>query len=463
MNFVARLFLLASFLVPTLVVPTLVVPTVASAQAECPVDYVGCHTGDVDFHHRDALFDGVMIDTGWVPSGSALQARFAVYVGGSTEVDLGGTAVTSWPAALDVAVPGRPGTGRLAIDYGIEIVARVRFDVTVLGVRYTWESDILSGIPSDLRMADELIFDPFVLPPSDPRPVVVYDETAPVRIYNLGLSPITGVSGGFAVDAVASLEASYRTNWIDIGDAVTPIEIEGASSLVRPDMGLGGFGAAKDLIILPNGTIDYDGVVTLTPRFYIEVVGRRFDLPIADIPVPLVDIGAATDFAPATVHVPLPDIRVEPRSLSFPDLVRGEVADDAFTIHNDGEATLEVTVGEVESPFSAGATTITLAPGASEVVTVSFSPIDGGPANAILLVGSNDPDQPVVTVRLDGFGAGDWSDAGVADGGISGDGGFVPVDGGCACRASAPSGAGRHAWLLLPLFGLLVWRRRRLS
>src|SRR5690606_29029694 len=75
----------------------------------CEPDQVGCHSADVDFHHEDVLFDGIMLDSGWVPSGSPLQVRFAVFAGGSTVVDLGGTAMTSWPAALEVAVPGRAG------------------------------------------------------------------------------------------------------------------------------------------------------------------------------------------------------------------------------------------------------------------------------------------------------------------------------------------------------------------
>jgi len=202
-----------------------------SPRADCPPDHVGCHRADVDFHHRDALFDDVMLDSGWVPAGSPLQVRFAVFLGGSTEVDLGGTAVTSWPPALDVAVPGRPGTGRLAMNYGLEIIARVRFDVTVAGARYTWEGDIPipGGIPRDLRLADELIFDPFVLPPSEPRPVLIWDDTDVVTVLNVDITdsliPIPGIGGGFLVDAVGSLEGAYQTDRIEVSDAVGPIEM----------------------------------------------------------------------------------------------------------------------------------------------------------------------------------------------------------------------------------------------
>ncbi|MCZ7687703.1 MAG: hypothetical protein M5U28_56760 [Sandaracinaceae bacterium] len=237
----------------------------------CPLDHIGCHTEDVDFHHRDALFDDVMLDSGWVPAGSPLQVRFALFLGGSTEVDLGGTAVTSWPPALDVAVPGRPGTGRLAINYGLEIVARIRIDVEVAGVRYTWEGDIPipGGIPRDLRLFDQSIFDPFVLPPSEPRPVTAWDDTDLVTVLDVDLTdaliPIPGIGGGFLVDAVGSLEGATRPTASEISDALTDITTEGESVVVRADPGAVELGAFKEYTVLPHGTIGYDGVITLFP------------------------------------------------------------------------------------------------------------------------------------------------------------------------------------------------------
>ena len=60
----------------------LALPAIARAQVECPPDAIGCHAEDVDFRHRSALFDDVMLDTGWVPAGSPLQVRFGLMLGG---------------------------------------------------------------------------------------------------------------------------------------------------------------------------------------------------------------------------------------------------------------------------------------------------------------------------------------------------------------------------------------------
>lgn len=434
----------------------------------CPLDHVGCHTEDVDFHHRDALFDDVMLDSGWVPAGSPLQVRFALFLGGSTEVDLGGTAVTSWPPALDVAVPGRPGTGRLAINYGLEIVARIRLDVEVAGVRYTWEGDIPipGGIPRDLRLADQSIFDPFVLPPSEPRPVTAWDDTDLVTVLDVDLTdaiiPIPGIGGGFLVDAVGSLEGSYQTDRIEVSDAVTDITMEGESVIVRADPGAAELGAFKEYTVLPYGTIGYDGVITLFPRLYVEIAGRRFDLTLAEIPLNVVDLSAETRFEPALVHVPLPDVRVEPTALALGEVPIGASAERLVTVFNDGEAELWVRMEDPAAPFSVSATSLTIPPFSSTRLAVRYSPTLPGDASAVLVLSTNDPDEPRVVLRLSGLGAGEL-DASAPDAGAFDDAGYGgTMAGGCGCRASGASPAG-VALALPALLGLLFVRRARRS
>jgi MYXO-CTERM domain-containing protein len=434
--------------------------------AECPPDAVGCHTQDVDFHHRDALFDSVMLDSGWVPSGSPLQVRFAVFIGGETEVDMGGTAVTSWPPALDVAVPGRPATGRLSIDYGIEIIARIRIDVSVAGTHYTWEGDIPipGGIPRDLRMADETTFDPFVLPLADPRPITAWDDTDPVTVLDVDLTdaiiPIPGIGGGFLVDAVGSLEGSYQTDRIEISDAIEDITEEGASVVVHADPGADDLGGAKDYTVLPHGTIGYDGVITLFPRLYVEIAGRRFDLTIAEVPLNIVDLSADTAFEPASVHVPLPEVRVVPTTLSLGEIAIGGTSERLVSVYNDGEADLVVTVADPVAPFAAGTPSLTIPPRSAEHLTVRFEPAMAGDASAVLLLATNDPDDPLVSIRLSGTGTGE-PDAGLdLDGGVGEDAGSGYVTaGGCGCRASG-SGSAPGALVVLGLVALVLRRRR---
>ena len=433
----------------------------ARAQEDCPPDAVGCHAEDVDFQHRDALFDDVMFDSGWVPAGAPLQVRFALFLGGSTQVDMGGTSVTAWPPPLDASVLGRPGTGRLAINYGLEIIARIRFDVTVAGARYNWEGDIPipGGVPADLRMADEMVFDPFLLPP-DAVPATVMDETGAIRVINYDISdsliPIPGISGGFVLTATAGLEAAYLTHRIVVDDAVDAIETEGASVVVRADPEAPELGGAKDVRLTPEGLVTYDGTITLAPSLFISIAGRRFDLLISDLPIPIGPFDSNTDFNTAEVHVPLPDIRVDPTSLAFENTRVGDSTQLLLTVHNDGEAPLEVSVREPAPPFSSAETGLMVPPSSSARLAIDFEPFTSGDRSAVLFLASNDPDEPLVTVQLNGTAFGS-ADAGVsADGGEGGS----PTDGGCSCRAARPS-TGRLGWIPLLGLGWLVSRVRR--
>ena len=111
----------------------------------------------------------------------------------------------------------------------------------------------------DLRLADTLEFDPFVLPGAMPRPVAAWDDTDMVRVFEVDLTdaiiPIPGIGGGFTLEAVAELEGTYRTERIEVGDAIAPIFMENAPTVVRPDPGAAGFGAAKDTTVLPVGIL----------------------------------------------------------------------------------------------------------------------------------------------------------------------------------------------------------------
>lgn len=433
--------------------------------AQCPDDAVGCHEEGVAFHWREGFFDSVMLDSGWVPAGSPLQVRVALFAGGETEIDLAGTSFTWWPAPLSESVPGLPGTGLFSVDYGIEFVARVRFDVTVAGVHYSWEGDIPTGsIPRDLRLAAMAGFDSMLLPPQTPRPVMIADTTERIEVVGLdlgGMIGIPGVSGGFALEVEGALDATYQTVRIEIGDAVTPITTEGASTVAGPDAGETDFGASKDVVIQPIGQLDYDGAINLYPVFYVEVPGRRFDLGLPSIPVPVVDLGREVVFDPATVHVPLPDADITPRELDFGRVEVGARRALTVELGNDGETPLRVVPRTPRLPFSVLIDEVTIPPGDSRTMEVRFEPERAEALEAMLFLETDDPDEPLVVIRLSGEGIG----GAVADAGMGGDdaGPGAPggiTGGGCACGVTRPAGASAP-WLLLVGLALTIALRRR--
>ncbi len=444
----------------------------ARAAAQCPKDAAGCFDDEVMFMWSDALFTTIDLDSGWVPAGSPLQVRVGIHLGGTTEVDLLGTAYAYWPAPLSIDVEGLTDGGRFLVDYGLEITARIRFDVSVAGVRYTWEGDIPipGGIPRDLRMAAETTFDSFLLPPATPRPVVVSDSTERIEVVMAGLGsiiPVPGVDGGFVLAAEGRLSASYRTNRVVISRDEAPLLptllIEAEDQVVQlGGAGTSGWGASEDVVVQPTGTVEYTGSIGLFPGFYIEVAGRRFDLPIATFDVPVLETDAIADFEPEVVHVPLPDVRIEPTSVDFGRARVGERVEETVTVFNDGEAPLVITPRPTDAPFDSTAIEVTLPPRASRPLAIGFMPDRTGTLTGAIVLDTNDPDRAIVTIRLVGEGT-PAPDAGAADAGRGDGGATISTAGGCGCRAagSASAPGTRAAVGLIALLGLVAGRRVR--
>ena len=419
---------------------------------------------DVDFHYREeGIFRDVSFDSGWVPPGSPIQLRIVFFLGGNTEIDMGGTVLTSWPAPITVEVPGRPGTGALRMDYGIEVAVMLRFDVTVAGVRYTWTGNIpIPELPEDIRMTDESGFDPWLLPGALVRPVTVRDTTEPVPVVRYdalgGLIPVPGVGGGIAVTLQGDLTVGYQSDRIVVGDA-RPIEMEGATTVTGPDAHDGeGFGPAKDVVLHPEGTLFFDGVLIASPTLYLTFAGSRMDYPLAMIPIPVADVASDVIFDDQMVHVPLPDIRLTPTAVDFGAIDAGTTAEQIVTVANDGEAELVVTIREPAAPFVVEPTAITLPPRTEGRITVRYAPPMAGADAAMVFVESNDPDESLLVLRLSGEATGaelPVSDAGAPDAGpVAGPG----SEGGCGCR-TAPARRSPGFALVAPFAILLVIRR----
>ena len=136
------------------------------------------------------------------------------------------------------------------------------------------------------------------------------------------------------------------------------------------------------------------------------------------------------------------DIRVNPLDYDFGVIDVGMSDSVIITIYNDGDTTLTVT----DVSFQAGSSAdfaitsflyppIFMGPGGQFPIQVTFTPSAGGPASAVLVIESNDADQPVVEVSLSGAAPDDdptpeeqiaaiieFVEDSVADGTLQGDG-----------------------------------------
>ncbi len=437
----------------------------ALAQPTCPPDVVGCYAEDADWDWQNSLFDTVDFDSGWVPSGSDLQLRFTFQLAGETQVEVGGTPTMSWPPPIEARVPGRPGTGYLSSNYGLEIRLYFRFSVRVAGISYTFEDEIdIPFIPMDLRSFDETGWDPFLFPPA--APVMVSDATENIELVSVGLGSIVsipGVDGGLRVDANLELDTFYQTLRIVMDDGDSPtITMPDGVSILAPVGATSDYGAARDVLIRPEGILDYILRLNFIPTIFLDVLGTGFTFPVATLPIELADLEDEVIFDDVTVHVPLPDVDIRPRMIDFGDVEVGETATDTLIVNNDGEAELEVLFDPIPAGFTAPTTLVTLPPSSTEFIEVACAPTDEGPMAGMLIANTNDPDSPAVLIQLRCNGlVPPQPDLGPSDmfvGMDAGNPGGV-AGGACGCRTVGTSES-RAPWAL-GLFGLLLFVRRR--
>jgi MYXO-CTERM domain-containing protein len=452
-------------------VGVVVLATSAPARADdvgggpgCPASAIACERSDVDFLYRDAVFDGIEWDTGWVPNNSGVQIRLGLRVLGETEVAMGGEAVTSWPAPLTVAIPGRPQAGRLVIGYGIEVIARIRIDVVVLGTHYTWEGDIpdLLDVPADLLMAATSPFDPFILPGDDPDLVTASDSTARVVVYRYditgGLISIPGIVGEVRVEAQGSLTSTYQTNRIDVSDGPS-IEASGATSSQGP--GPNGFGAAADYSVQPHGTLTHDGTITLYPHVEVSILGVSIiDQDLLSLPIPIVDSAAPIAFDPASVHAPLPDVSVTPASIA----INGSQG-VLVQLHNGGERTLQVELVSHPAELAIDPAALVIPAGGDASRGVRLDPSRLGDTidvTGTVIFATDDPDTPriEIPVTIANTGANPDPDPLPNPDPNPMDGDGEPASG-CGCDGGS-SGSGSAAIVLAAMI-LAALRRRRNS
>jgi subtilisin family serine protease len=110
---------------------------------------------------------------------------------------------------------------------------------------------------------------------------------------------------------------------------------------------------------------------------------------------------------PVNLHVTgIPDIDVQPLSLSFPTTFVGFGSSLPLTISNTGTEKVHVNSYSISGDFSATgiAAPVDIPPGGSMPVTVTFAPTDEGTRTGVLSISSDDPDEPVVNVALTGEG-----------------------------------------------------------
>lgn len=160
------------------------------------------------------------------------------------------------------------------------------------------------------------------------------------------------------------------------------------------------------------------------------------------------EVSVAVSGTGVTTPVPIPIASVSPASVDFGAVTVGSSASRPVTIQNTGTGTLNVSgisLGSATSPEFAWspAAPFTVPAGGSATLTLTYHPTDGTADAGAIVIASDDPASPAISVTVSGSGA--------LQGGSSGGGGG---GGGGGCGSGGPGG-----WLALAAVSLLAARR----
>lgn len=438
-----------------------------SLASDCSSDPLFCKTGQIAFERVDKLPIEWQFDTGWVPQGSPLQVHIWAGIYATTLVKLAGSLETTWPDALTLKTPGSTEGGLFGYHYGAEFGAQGKFHVKIAGQDFDWQGDLPYVPQFDFHLKEATNFPAWGFDPG----VLLSSKTQQQKLASVDLTSVIGLdipgfNGGFELDVALELQATWINDRIVIettdGEAVKggPITSEdgetNASYLSGPFV---------EYDVHPEGTVDYDGVVHMIPAFYIEILGKNFNIPVADIPIAFPITTTDWVFEPQRVHVPLPDLVLDQTEIDFGMVEVGQKALLPYKLWNAGEAAVAATVTSTNpAVFPPWDTAAAVEPSATVDSAVRFTPTEPGKFEEKILVASNDPSDPVQEIIVKGE-AYDPLHLSPRPEQNRDDSGIVAIDTGCDCSAAGGGGdqsgnAGALAFGAVAIAGVIARRRR---
>jgi hypothetical protein len=247
--------------------------------------------------------DDFTYDSDWFPMNAPLQLRLVVHGGNSVQIDMPGEGRYDW-LAQTIQFAGQAGGGRLGVDVGFTLDASIRFDV--LGVQ--WESDIIG--PYDYAVIAENTFTPYLLPGNPERPLVIDDQTDPVTLVSVPVTPdIIVASGNLDIDIYVIIEASLAGTAIESVTAAPEIQLV---TVVAEDEAVplaAGPGPMPDPLQV-DGTLicalTTAPTVVFKPTLVMEILGQKFEVANIEIPVAIPPFDDQVRFDPITMSFPRP-------------------------------------------------------------------------------------------------------------------------------------------------------------
>ncbi|MEZ4382480.1 MAG: hypothetical protein R3A79_14180 [Nannocystaceae bacterium] len=248
--------------------------------------------------------DDFTYDSDWIPMSSPVQLRLIVHAGNSVAIDMPGEGLYDWDAAA-IHFEGAPEGGRFGVDIGFTLDAKVRFDVA--GIQ--WESDIIG--PYDYAVISETAFTPYLLEGNPDRPAMIMDQTDPVTLVSVPITPdIVVASGNLDIDIYVIIDGALACEAIEVAtlepkaqwEAIT---VEGASAALDA-----GAGPLPDPFVV-DGVLFCDletaPTIVLKPTLVMTILGKDYEIAGIDIPVMIPPFDDAIQFDTQTMEFPRPE------------------------------------------------------------------------------------------------------------------------------------------------------------
>jgi hypothetical protein len=374
----------------------LVAAVVFSATSSARADVTRCAGGDAAVAYAVDDLPTQSGDTGWFPGGSVAQLRLTGEIVGRTTVGMGLAPTACWDHGMSIATPGEGKTGMLDVEYGAALHLLGQIHTSILGQSIDWSGEIpVPFLPTDLLLAGTTTFDPILLPDSPVKSASVSDTTSPITVISsnvLGdIIDITGISGGLYVTVQGAMTSTYTTTAVSIGDDGVITSATGTATVATPTAG---YGPVLAVAASATGNVHYAPSLVFAANFDVKILGIRVvNWQIASISMPLSAIDRPISLTGSGAQIGLPHIDVLPQQLGF-----ANGASQPLQLHNGGAAPLMIEVTSAPSGVTAEA--VTIAPGADGVLQVTAAdPSSVG--SAALVLSTNDPNNPSLTVALD--------------------------------------------------------------
>lgn len=162
-----------------------------------------------------------------------------------------------------------------------------------------------------------------------------------------------------------------------------------------------------------KGEISYSGDLLVRPAVEITSIGSftfpftlTLDMPDAGVSLPYSSgtTPIAVDFPAATFHIPLPNVHVMQNAVDFGSVEIGQAADQKAEIDNTGEMSAAMTFTSSDPQFVVIGSKVGTAAKSKYDLAVKFLPTKEGVQSATITVSSNDPNEPVQTISVQGIG-----------------------------------------------------------